>query len=153
MAGMKVTVTGVPATVQAIKAFDPVMYRRMLAAARASVAPIMAEAAADSPIRTGEMAGAWTIRKMRSNGRNNRAFGYVVLNKTRQGSILEFAGSRSSGHTPQGRSLIASLTRTYGEPGRFAWAAYDRRHAATDAAFMGAIAAAEAEMNTRLAAL
>lgn len=48
-----------------------------------------------------------------------------VMNDTRQGQILEFAGSASSGKTRQGKALIASLNSKYGETGRFMWAAYD----------------------------
>lgn len=59
-----------------------------------------------------------------------------VLNETRQGQILEFAGSTTNGSgirrtkngvvpSNQGRNLIASLNSKYGETGRFMWAAYD----------------------------
>lgn len=150
-AGVRIDTYGFDATVKAIQAFDPTMYRRMLAAAKRSVAPILAEAKADSPIRTGQMAANWRVKKSRSTRRNGYSFGYSVVGGLRQNVILEFAGSKSSGHTPQGSSLIRSLSSTYGQPGRFAWAAYDRNHAQVDSNFLAAVKTAETEMQARLA--
>lgn len=153
IAGVRIDTYGMNATVKAIQAFDPVMYRRMLAAAKKAVGPIQAEAKADSPIRSGQMAANWRIKKSRSTRRNGYSFGYSVVGGLRQNVILEFAGSRTGGATAQGKSLIQGLTSTYGAPGRFAWAAYDRNHAQVDADFMSAVKTAEAEMQTRLEAM
>jgi hypothetical protein len=140
-------VTGVPATVAAIKAFDKVLYKRLYGQVRRAVAVIAKDAASAAPRATGEMASNYRVRKARGGA---YSFTFIVINQTVQGSILEHAGSVSQGRTPQGRSLISALTRTYGEPGRFAWDAYDRNHAEVVAQSAALVKAAEAQMQAAL---
>ena len=153
-----VRVLGVDETVRTLRAFDKGLYRRMLMATRKAVEPIRAEAAGRAPRGTrphrdgdGPMAASYRVKrgKARQLGRRG-SFGYIVHNPTRAATILEFAGSVSAGNTPQGRSLIRNLTARYGNTGRFAWQAHDRRKASTEAALLGAVRAAEMEMQTRL---
>lgn len=154
--GVQLGVVGTDYTVQQIKAMDPVAYRHLLRAARRSVEPVRAEAASNAPIRSGDMSRSYVVRKARGRGAGGArvaTFGYAVVAQgpgARQAAILEFAGSKSAGRTPQGTSLIRSLTQTYGQPGRFAWDAMDRNSARVLAEFDSAIRTAEAEMNQRL---
>jgi hypothetical protein len=154
--GVQLGVIGTDYTVQMIKAMDPIAYRHLLRAARKSVEPVRAEAASNAPIQTGAMSQSYKVKKARARGNAGArvaTFGYAVVAEgpgARQAAILEFAGSKSSGHTPQGTSLIRSLTSTYGQPGRFAWDAMDRNSARVTAAFGTAIRDAEVEMNARL---
>ena len=150
--GIELDVQGAGVMIKALASHDKVMYRHLTSAARKAVAPIAADARMDSPVKTGQMAGSWQIKKMRSRASAGYPFGYVVVNKTRQGAILEHAGSRSSGVTPQGQSLIRNMTSLYGEPGRFAWKSYDKRHLEVDAAFRAAVKTFETEMNAKLGA-
>lgn len=155
--GVQLGVIGTDYTVQMIKAMDPIAYRHLLRAARKSVEPVRDEAASNAPIgATGDMSKSYKVEKARARsnaGARVATFGYAVVAKgpgARQAAILEFAGSKSSGNTPQGTSLIRSLTSTYGQPGRFAWDAMDRNSARVTAAFGAAIRDAEVEMNARL---
>lgn len=151
--GIELDVQGAGVMIKALASHDKVMYRQLTLAARKAVEPILSDAKMDSPVKTGAMRDAWQIKKMRSRASAGYPFGYVVRNMTRQGAILEHAGSRSSGATPQGQSLIANMTTTYGHPGRFAWKSYDRRHIQVDAAFNAAVKAFETEMNAKLGAI
>jgi hypothetical protein len=68
-------------------------------------------------------------------------------------AIFEFAnGVRDA--RPQNvqrtKSMIATLTARYGEPGRFLWAAWDERTVASLAAVGAEIKAVEAEYSKRL---
>jgi len=40
--------------------------------------------------------------------------------------IFEMAGRESSGKTPQGRRMIATLNQRYGKPGRILWNSYEK---------------------------
>lgn len=40
--------------------------------------------------------------------------------------IFEMAGRESSGKTPQGKQMIATLNARYGKPGRILWQSYDK---------------------------
>lgn len=40
--------------------------------------------------------------------------------------IFEMAGRESSGKTPQGKHMIATLNARYGKPGRILWKSYDK---------------------------
>lgn len=150
--GISLDVQNAGVMIKALASHDKVMYRQLQIAARKAVSPILADAKMDSPVKTGAMRDAWQIKKMRSRASAGYPFGYVVRNMTRQGAILEHAGSRSAGSTPQGQSLIANMTSTYGTPGRFAWKSYDKRHTEVDGAFRAAVKTFEAEMNAKLGA-
>lgn len=150
--GISLDVYNAGVMIKALSTHDKAMYRNLTLAARKAVSPILADAKMDSPVLSGEMAGAWQIKKMRSRASAGYPFGYVVRNMTRQGAILEHAGSATAGVDPQGKSLIANMNATYGLPGRFAWKSYDKRHNQVDAAFNAAVKAFEVEMNAKLGA-
>lgn len=148
--GIELDVYGAGVMIKALASHDKVMYRHLTTAAKLAVTPILSDARMDSPVKTGAMRDAWQIKKMRSRASAGYPFGYVVRNMTRQGAILEHAGSASSGATPQGQSLISNMTSLYGPPGRFAWKAYDKRHVQVDAEFNAAVKSFEVEMNAKL---
>lgn len=127
-------------TMHALDLFAPDLRKRLLKDLRTIAAGVRKDAAAAFPVRSG--AGKTGFKSsVRNRGDDVSA---SVFNKTPQSQILEFAGSKSSGSTPQGQSLIRNLTTEYGEPGRFMWAAYDGRDVEGDVD--AAIAAAEAAL-------
>jgi len=46
--------------------------------------------------------------------------------------IFEMAGRESSGKTPQGRRMIATLNQRYGKPGRILWNSYEKNREHVD---------------------
>lgn len=72
---------------------------------------------------TGRMQAGYKVKRGRVRGAGTVS--WRAYNRTRQGAILEFAGSSSNGFTGQGQSLIRNLTQKYGPTGRFLWQAYD----------------------------
>lgn len=120
--GVETQLTGMGDTLLALSAVDPKMYqefRKRLSVIGKTVAGTASRSAPDGP--TGEMKRGYTSR-LRNRGRVSLV---TASNKTREGAILEFAGSASRGKTKQGRSLIKSLDYNYGKPGRFLWDAHD----------------------------
>jgi len=70
--------------------------------------------------------------------------GVAIRNSARGAVISEFAGAlHPQGVTPRGRTLISTLNARYGEPGRLAWAAVDRRRAQIDAQVQATVEAIE----------
>jgi hypothetical protein len=148
-----ITVTGVEATIAALKTLDKAMYKRLDAQLRRAALVVARQAAASAPVgATGAMRGGYRVKRASANQRGARKFqvGYKVVNLTREGSILEFAGSTSGGSTQQGRSLITTLFTRYGAPGRFAWAAFDRNESQLEAKLTAVVREAEAEVQARL---
>lgn len=143
--GVALEVTGVEATVVAIRAFDKKLYRRMYAQVRRAADLVRRDAARLAPVRSGTMAAGYRLRKAKKGSRFT--FGFIVVNQTVQGVLLEFA---DVGHTQQGRSLVAGLEAKYGPPGRFAWEAYDKNEGDIRARANASIRAAEAEMQAAL---
>jgi hypothetical protein len=141
-AGGGIEVVGLESTLRAIRALDPDVNRELNREVRAALKPVRDLAAANSPHRTGDMASRYVIRKSRR--------GWRIEQDTPQGVILELAGSRSSGHDPQGISLIRNLTAQYGPPGRFLWEAWDELEVQTEARVRGAIRTAERALERRL---
>ena len=122
---MGVQVTGLRDTRKALKELEPETLKGLDREMRRILRTVTDSAKATAPRRTGEMAKGYKPSLGKAN-RLKSSYGWNIVNKTRQGSILEFAGKASRGNTTQGRSLIESLDRSYGKPGRFLWSAWDR---------------------------
>ena len=95
-----------------------------------------------------------------SHGRRDTAAGYRtrvtargvrIEGKGRGGAIIEFAGAKNPrGATAQGRSLIATLSRRYGKPGRLLWAAWDKRSGQVNARITTTTEAAERRLQASI---
>lgn len=123
-----VQIIGVKQTVKALKEFEPDLYKRMNSEIRDSLRVVREAAKAKYP------KGAWSI-----NINSKKILGSIAASSggsrltTKWGdsspgikaAIFEFAGSTQPGRTPQAKGLIDSLTRRYGQPGRFLWSAWD----------------------------
>lgn len=123
-----VQIIGVKETVNALKAFEPDLLKRMNKEIRDSLGKVRDRAKGKYP------GGSWSI-----NINNKKILGSIAASargglvanswgKSAPGTkaaIFEFVGSRYSGNDPQVTGLISSLTRRYGQPGRFLWSAWD----------------------------
>lgn len=98
------------------------------------------EAAASGGIFPWNNAPAKRMIKMKINTKQPREFAGAVRNLQvftlswlgSANEIFEMAGRESSGKTPQGRQMIATLTSRYGKPGRILWNAYDKNRDQVD---------------------
>jgi hypothetical protein len=148
-----IRVDNVKATIKAINEFAPDLKKRMTKEIRDSLNVVKTRAEGKYP------KGAWQVQI-----NNRRILGSI---KTRAGStsygqrwgdadpgvraaIFEFAGTRTAGDTPQAKGMIESLTRRYGQPGRFLWAAWDEVGPAALEQIRDAVKKAERELQNRL---
>lgn len=112
-------------TMHTLDLFAPELRKDLVKELRGIASSLKSGAAGRFPVgRTGQGQGGF---KSSVRVRGDDVSG-SVFNMTRQGQILEFVGSASSGSTTQGQSLIRSLTAKYGPPGRFMWEEYDSRN-------------------------
>lgn len=123
--GVRIELSGFADTILALSAVDPDLRKGFFKALRNTGVVVAGTASRSAPPRhpgsKQDMRAGYKVQM-----RNLKTTTIVkVRNDTAPGNILEFAGSKSSGKTQQGRSLIANLTQEYGKPGRFMWAAYD----------------------------
>ena len=118
--GVGIRVENLRETEQALAAFDPKLRLALLSTIRKSVNKMRDQARSLAPVVTGRMVSGITVKRGRY--REPSAFGYKLVNDTREGAILEIAGSASEGKTPQGASLINTLDSRYGHE-RFIWRA------------------------------
>jgi hypothetical protein len=144
--GVEMEITGMKETLQALSLVDPEMYKQFRKRLGLIGKTIAGTAQRKAPSRTGQMRGGYTAR-LRDRGRVSLV---TASNKTRQGAILEFAGSRSAGKPGQGASLVASLTRDYGKTGRFLWDAHDLLEPWIESQFLEAAEQAERDLQAAL---
>lgn len=145
-------ITGVGATVRAIREFEPEIKTRMDRTIRTALNKTRDGARARYPH------GDWVVRVNRKNllgaiaarGGGGRAERWGESAPGTRAAIFEFAGSRTSGSTPQVRGLIDSLNRRYGSPGRFLWDAWEATGERALETIRGAVLQAEAELQAKL---
>lgn len=150
--GSSIEVTGVKATIRALEVFAPEIRERLNKNIREALATTNIRAKGHFP------QGAWVVRinKKKLLGTIMAKPGNRVDNKWGdsdpgvKAAIFEFAGSRTSGATPQSKGLIASLNRRYGQPGRFLWAAWDETGKDVLDRIRTAMLAAERDLQSKL---
>lgn len=120
--GAQIEIRGFAETMLALSAVDEDMRKEFTKRLR-TIGSLVAETARRSAPegRTGKLKAGYRTR-LRTRGSSVKV---QVRNDTRQGMILEFAGSASRGKTERGKTLIKTLDDRYGQPGRFMWDAYD----------------------------
>lgn len=140
-----VTATGIRSAQDTMKALDPALSKGLDRDIRAAVNDVRGKARSLAPSRTGALRRGIVTRK--GPARKRGAVAWQVRSGTRQGGILEFA---QVGHTPRGRSLVATLTARYGSPGRFVWQAWDDQKSAVYSRIRATVLATEDLINSRL---
>lgn len=129
MAGMRIEITGVAASLRAISKFDPEIRKMLNALIKESLMTTRETAKGEYG------AGSWTVRlggrrgmvgSIRANG-GSRRNPWNTSSPGVRAAIFEFAGTRSPGKTPQARAMIRSLNSRYGGTGRFLWDAWDTK--------------------------
>lgn len=140
-----VTAVGLASTQRVLKEIDPHLSQAMDKEIRGSVNAVRAVARAKAPSRTGALRRGIVTRKGAARRRGSVA--WQIRSMSRQGGILEFA---QVGHTPRGRSLVATLTARYGSPGRFVWEAWDETKAGVYAGMAETMRTAQRVIQTRL---
>jgi hypothetical protein len=115
---------------RALKSVAPDLRRELYARVGSAAKEVQQAAQFKAP---GSIAAAIKLR--RGGGRTGKsAFGFRLVSESAASAILEFAGSVSSGHTPQGTSLIQTLDSRYGRTGRFVWQAMDENKSGVESA-------------------
>lgn len=140
-----VTATGIRSAQDTLKAIDPALSLGLDRDIRAAVNDVRGKARSLAPSRTGALRRGIVTRK--GSARKRGAVAWQVRSGTRQGGILEFA---QVGHTPRGRSLVATLTARYGSPGRVVWQAWDDRKSGVYSRIRATVLATEDLINARL---
>lgn len=140
-----VTATGIRSAQDTLKALDPALSKGLDRDIRGAVNDVRGKARSLAPSRTGALRRGIVTRK--GSARKRGAVAWQVRSGTRQGGILEFA---QVGHTPRGRSLVATLAARYGSPGRFVWQAWDDTKSGVYSRIRATVLATEDLINARL---
>lgn len=151
-AGTNIRITGVKQTVRALKEFQPALYKQMNREIRSALQVVKDRARGKYPT------GDWAVRVNTKNllgtvtatARGGAAPSWANASGGQRAAIFEFAGSRTMGATPQAKGLIESLTRRYGTPGRFLWAAWDESATQVLSEIEGAVKRAERDLQANL---
>lgn len=132
---VQVAAVGVPEVRKALRMVAPALARKLTLQIRNEVVSIAAGARAKfEQGETGAGRAGFAVERISPRaGSNGFSGGYRAVNRTREGVLLEHAGSRSQGRTAQGRSLIATLNERHGPPGRYLWSTWDERAGAVQA--------------------
>lgn len=152
-AGTNIEIRGVKQTIRAMKEFEPALYKRMNREIRGALQQVKDRARAKYP------KGDWNVRVNQKNllgtvvatsggGSFNKSFG--ESSGGLRAAVFEFAGSTTSGATPQAKGMIESLTRRYGTPGRFLWAAWDESATSVLDQIESAVKSAERDLQAKL---
>lgn len=121
--GVEFDTRSVKKTLHALDLFAPDLRDKLVKELRWLTNAIRTRAWSRFPVgRTGKGRDGFKARTSVSRTDEVRA---SVYNMEKSEAILEFAGSKTSGLTKRGRSLIATLNERHGSTGRFIWAAYD----------------------------
>lgn len=148
-----IDVIGVRATVRALKAFAPDVSRRLVKEIRQSLNIIKARAQGKYPL------GMWNVRVNNKNmlgtvvaasGGGAPAGRWSDASPGVRAAVFEFAGSTTNGASPQAQGMIEALTRRYGTPGRFLWAAWDEAGKQVLAEIEASVKAAERDLQASL---
>lgn len=123
----EIAVEGLRETVALLSAFAPKARRQFSARLSASAEKVARQARSNTPVSLD--GGGGTARKsieVRKGGDARARFGFRVIQMDPGGAIIEWAGNKSDGATPQSRKMIATLRSRYGPAPRFLWAAWDQ---------------------------
>ena len=111
-----------------LRLFAPELRLKLMANLRATATGVIAHA--------GEDVRHYATTHAKGKYAEDAAAGYKVQqiggllrlrNSTRGAAIIEFAGKKNpGGETPRGATLINTLNRRYGRPGRVLWHAFDQ---------------------------
>lgn len=152
--GTNIEIQGVKQTVRALKAFTPAVHRALNKEIKRSLEIVKQRALARYPkgeynvrVNTKNLLGTVVAASGGAGGgwkRWDDAPGGV------RAAIFEFAGSQGDGATPQAQGLIESLSRRYGQPGRFLWAAWDESGKQVLAEIKAAVLRAERDLQATL---
>lgn len=120
-------IIGVKKTLAILNEVDPEVRKALNATIKEALQPVRERAKAKYS------KGSWVVRL-----NNKKILGQIAAGGGRyvssswsksapgvRAAIFEFAGSTTSGKTPQAAGLIKSLNSRYGSPGRFMWSAWD----------------------------
>lgn len=151
--GSNIQIDHVKATITALKDFEPDLYKKLNTQIRRELGVIKNIAKGKYPkgewqvqINAKRILGSIRTRPGSSDPRQR----WGDSDPGVRASIFEFAGSRTTGDTPQAAGLIASLTRRYGQPGRFLWSAWDEKGKSAITNIERAVKSAERELQARL---
>lgn len=151
--GSNIQILHVKETITALKDFEPDLYKKLNTQIRRELNVIKNITKGKYPkgewqvqINTKRILGSIRTRPGSSNPKQR----WGEADPGVRASIFEFAGSRTMGETPQAAGLIDSLTRRYGQPGRFLWSAWDEKGKTAIANIERSVKAAERELQLRL---
>jgi hypothetical protein len=151
MADSNIRIDGVRATITALRDFEPEVKKVLDKEIRQALSIVREAAKSRYP------KGSWVVGVNRkkllgfiATGRGQKAARFSDSAPGVRAAIFEFAGRPGPGKTPQAKAMIASLTRRYGEPGRFMWDAFDTKGQAALGDIKKAVEKAEAELQRRL---
>lgn len=149
---LQATVEGLTEVRMALRGFGPDVSRRLTLQVRNGAATIAAGARGRFPQgQTGDGRAGFRVERIPTrSGPRGFSGGYRVVNRTREGVILEHAGSTTSGRTGQGKSLIRGLDARYGPPGRFLWRSVDERMGMVRVRLEAAVQQAERDLQARI---
>jgi hypothetical protein len=149
-----VQIIGVKETMIALKEFEPALRKKLNKEIRSSLDKVKTRAQTKYP------KGDWKVKVTQKNllGQVVATAGGGNASDQRWGdappgiraAIFEFAGSTTTGATPQAKGLIESLTRRYGQPGRFLWSAWDEVGKSVLTEIEQAVKSAERDLQTKL---
>jgi len=148
-----IEVSGVKATVDALKAFEPELRKHLNSTIRKALKQTRAAATSRYPkgdwvVRVTEKNMLGTIAARAGQGADSRG-PWSELPGGARAAIFEFMNNAPSGR-PQVLGLIASLNRRYGSPGRFLWDAWDATGEDVLDQIRTAVLQAERELKDRL---
>lgn len=146
-----IQINGVKETVEALRAFEPELRKRLNKEIRAALNLVKHGAESRYP------KGAWRIKISTKNilgsittqaGTREKVWGNSSAGV--RAAIFEFAGSVQEGRTPQAKAMIASLNARYGGTGRFLWDAWDDNARAVLTDIKLSVEAAERDLQASL---
>jgi hypothetical protein len=151
MADSNIRIDGVRETINALRDFEPQLKKVLDTEIKQALQATREAAKARYP------RGSWIVGLSRkkllgfiTTGKGQKAARWGDSAPGIRAAIFEFAGRPGPGKTPQAKGMIASLTRRYGEPGRFLWDAWDSKGEAALSDIKGAVEKAERDLQARL---
>lgn len=143
---------GMSETMNALRAFEPEVYKQLTKLVRSSV----------NRVKQGAQAiygGKYVVRTSYVGKRPSGSVTAIMGAKkspndwsdpATKAVVFEFAGTRSSGATPQMKGALRFFDTFYGRPGRFLWSAYDSIKGDIERDLKNGMATAERELQRRL---
>jgi hypothetical protein len=126
----EIAVEGLRETTELLAAFAPKAKKQFAARLAAAADEVAKQARSNTPVSLA--GGGGSARKgieVKRGGDKRARFGFRVVQTDIGGAIIEWAGNKSDGKTPQSRRMIATLRSRYGPAPRFMWKAWDQTKA------------------------